>query len=55
MCSRIIIKVMDMLQRQALSKMIKLAVVMIFFITTTVEVTERNLNDKIKNITKITF
>ncbi|MDU4334485.1 MAG: S41 family peptidase [Finegoldia magna] len=32
---RIIIKVMDMLQRQTLSKMIKLAVVMIFFITTT--------------------
>lgn len=32
---RIIIKVMDMLQRQTLSKKIKLVVVMIFFITTT--------------------
>ena len=35
MWSKIITKVMDMLQRQTLSKMIKLAVVMIFFITTT--------------------
>ena len=35
MCTRIIIKVMDMLQRQTLSKKIKLVVVMIFFITTT--------------------
>lgn len=35
MCTRIIIKVMDMLQRQTLSKKIKLVVIMIFFITTT--------------------
>ena len=35
MLSKNITKVMDMLQRQTLSKMIKLAVVMIFFITTT--------------------
>ena len=45
MWSKIIIKVMDMLQRQTLSKMIKLAVVMIFFITTTGFTYSNNIED----------
>ena len=35
MCTRIIMKVMDMWQKKTLSKILKLVVVMIFFITTT--------------------
>ena len=45
MWSKIITKVMDMLPRQTLSKMIKLAVVMIFFITTTGFTYSNNIED----------